>query len=50
MKSSGRLNKEMTDLNNKPIEGVKIELVNDQLTNWNVHILGPVSLVEADMI
>ncbi len=32
----------MTDLNvNKPIEGVTIELVGDNLTNWNAKILGP---------
>ena len=42
MKSSGRLNKELTDLNNNnPIEGVSIALVGDTLTNWNATIIGP---------
>ena len=36
-----RLSKEMSDLNAQPIEGVKIDLINDQITNWNVHIKGP---------
>jgi ubiquitin-protein ligase len=34
----------MMDLNNNPIEGVSIELVGDQLTNWNAIILGPVDI------
>ena len=41
MKSTGRLNKELTDLNNNSIEGVTIEIAGDTLTNWNVYILGP---------
>ena len=42
MKSAGRLNKELTDLNvNSPIEGVSIALVGDSLTNWNATIVGP---------
>eukprot|EP00347_Sterkiella_histriomuscorum_P016547 403352774 len=41
MKSTGRLNKELTDLNNNSIEGVSIEIVGDTLTNWNATILGP---------
>ena len=32
----------MTDLNNSnPIEGVNIDLVGDNLTNWNATIIGP---------
>ena len=42
-KQAARLTKEMTDLTNNPVEGVKVEIVGDQVTNWNVHILGPVS-------
>ena len=45
MKSTGRLNKELTDLNTNNIEGVSIEIVGDQLTNWVAHIQGPVSLL-----
>lgn len=42
MKSSGRLNKELMDLNNNnPIEGVSISLVGDSLTNWNANVVGP---------
>ena len=42
MKSTGRLNKELQDLNNNnPIEGVSIALVGDNLTNWNATIIGP---------
>ena len=36
-----RLSKEMNDMKNDPIPGVTIDLVNDQITNWNVHIEGP---------
>ena len=41
MKAAGRLNKELTDLNNAALEGVAVELVGEQLTNWNVTINGP---------
>ena len=36
-----RLSKEMNDLNSSPIEGVTMDIVQDQITNWNVHIQGP---------
>ena len=29
-------------MNNNALEGVTIDLVGDQLTNWNVNIRGPV--------
>lgn len=32
------------DLTNNPLDGVSVELVGDQLTNWNVTIQGPVIL------
>ena len=37
-----RLSKEMNDFSNAPIVGVTLDLVGDQITNWNVHIDGPV--------
>ena len=36
-----RLSKEMNDLNTAPIEGISMDIVQDQITNWNVHIQGP---------
>ena len=39
-----RLSKEMTEFNNSDLatkDGVKLDLVNDDITNWNVHIPGP---------
>ena len=39
-----RLSKEMNDFNNGDLSkagGVSIDLVNDSITNWNVHIPGP---------
>ena len=38
-----RLSKELNDMKNDPIPGVVIDLVADQITNWNVHIDGPES-------
>ena len=40
-RSQKRLTKELGDLNGGGIEGVTIDLVTDQITNWNVHIMGP---------
>ena len=40
-RSHKRLSKEMKDLETQPIAGITIDLVQDQITNWNVHILGP---------
>ena len=36
-----RLSKELNDINNDPISGVTIELVQDSIVNWNVKIAGP---------
>ncbi len=36
-----RLQKELNDLSNSPIEGVTIDLLQDSVTNWAVHIQGP---------
>ena len=36
-----RLTKELTDLTNGSIDGVGIDIVDDIITNWNVHIMGP---------
>ena len=33
-----RLTKELNDLNNSPIEGVSIDLLQDSVVNWAVHI------------
>ena len=41
-----RLSKEMNDFNNGELAtsgGIKVDLVNDAITNWNVHIPGPAS-------
>ena len=40
-KQHKRLSKEMEQLKNASIEGVTIDLVNDDMANWNVHIVGP---------
>ena len=37
-----RLSKELKDITDHPIQGVSIDLVQDQITMWNVHITGPV--------
>ena len=36
-----RLSKELNDMNKDPVQGVTIELVGDNIVNWNVKIQGP---------
>ena len=36
-----RLQKELADLNSNPIDGVTIDLLQDSVVNWAVHIQGP---------
>ena len=40
-RQSKRLSKEMKDLNNDPIPGVEIKIIDDNITMWNVVIDGP---------
>ena len=37
-RSHKRLAKEMNDFNNDPVPGVQIDLVQDEIINWNVKI------------
>jgi ubiquitin-protein ligase len=45
-----RVQKEFMNLNKKPIEGVKVSLIKDDMTNWNLVIPGPVSINHAQYL
>ena len=40
-KQHKRLSKELENFGKEPLEGVTIDLVADNMVNWNVHLNGP---------